>query len=249
MKPPELYPRERIPEEIIKLCQNEYNLPVKIRSTENTVWVYVPVDNMLDNDLKINKDFSETVDEVSLNISRTVLNAKNPPDFYVLAASDIKFGADYFIIGYVPDIIKHLHESISREDFISRHLMTFELNPKAIGDKDGKHLKIGDITLGNFIAEQIAYRIRTKFEEDALQNNFKLKSVTSILEEGSFKVSIDIEKSSEATKIFEASAQALKIINYTIQSYDFEDFTDVEIEDVASGKKSQYGRLTLEKIR
>jgi hypothetical protein len=242
-------PREKIPEEIKRLCKEEYNLSVKTNLTDNTIWVYIPLEHLINEDMQINKDIAERIDNVTLNISRTLLNTKGPPDFFVLVASDISLGADYFLLGYTLDIMKYQQKFISREDFMSRHVTGFEINPDAVGDKDGSHIEIFDFSLPRFLAEQVAQRTELKFRSDDLKNYFEVNSIDAIFENQSFRFYVDIKMVAEPQEEIDIIDVLLKVFNYVMKNYDFEDFYDIEIQDVASGRYIRYGKGILDKLK
>jgi len=249
------YKENDVPHIVKKICKEEYDLEVITKRTKTTLWIYAPVDKILHDQYGIikNKILDEEMAEKSRNILSTVgrvlISSDNTPEFFVLLISDITEGLDYTIIASVLDLKKSYAGFLPWIEANKRYVFRFENAQEAIGDKTGKHLKAYDIALTDFLAEQIAQRIGLRFEEDDLIDSFKVQSVNYVFANKSFKFYIDIKKIKEAEKEIDITIEALKIAAFVIKDYDFNDFLDVEIYDLNSGKKLNYGRLTLGKFK
>lgn len=236
------YKERDIQEAIKNICQKEYDFSVKTFWIGKTIWVYLPLERLLNEKIQWDEETLERINSVSLTVSRVLLSSDKPPDFYCIIASDTaQFGADYTIYGWVPDIVQYQLEFISRDDFLNRIVRKAEINPKALEDEEGKHLKIFDLKLAQFLAEQIAQRIGIKFSEEELEVNESKGTFT----DDTFKFEYDISEE----KGIDLKREILKIISYVIRNYDFKDFLLVEIQDLRTKDRTVLSREALREIR
>jgi len=147
-----------------------------------------------------------------LQVIRRVLfsvgNSKeNTPAFFCIVTADIKNGFENKQIFYFLDLKKLSYSFISQTEYQHRIVQDTAVSPEIIGDKTGSHLIYRDITLEEFIADQIQNRIKLKFQKPEVPAN------------------ADIDK------------EVLKIVNYTLAAYQFKNFTLLELANLATGKK------------
>lgn len=244
------YPTERIPQEIIKICKNEYNLDVKVNIFKDTLWLYIPLKRFVDQEGNADKEFIDTLNHVVLSTNRVVMSTKLPPKFYAILASDIKdIGVDYLVVGYILDVKKYLYNFISREEFLKRQVIKFSLNPKALGDEEGIHFPFFNVALDSFIFLQIEQRMISRFEQDNLLSKFKLEKIRAIPEENNIKFFLDIKGADNFKYDVDFTSLALKIISSVFFAYDFKDFETVTVDDPYSGKYNTYSIKSLEDFR
>ena len=137
----------------------------------------------------------------------------------------------------------------------------FRAEPTSLSDigywNDRFYVK--DISLGEFLAEQIANRIRIAFkEEKALSEAFFIRSsrgsYATVGKEKNLKLDIladdktisGLGKEDTSNKISET---ALRIASQVLRSYRFEDFDHIDIVDERSGETLSVSREKLELFR
>ncbi len=242
------YKENEIPSVIKKICKDEYNLDVITKRLPNTLWVYASTSKMLHDEYGITKDkfFDEALIEKLRNIltaiGRVLLNCDKTPEFYGLVISDIKVGIDYTIIANILDTKKAYVGYIPEEEINKRFLLKLELKEDAIDDPDGKHFKFYDMSLAQFITGQISQRIKNVLSKEDSHSIFD-----AIFKDGVFKFEFDMDP-----VIFNKSyeEQITRFIAYTIiRSYEFKDFLSVEITDLRTEEKQEFGRSLLEKMK
>jgi len=244
------FPASIIPQEIIKICKNEYNLDVKVNIVQDTLWLYIPLKRFVDQAGNVDEEFVGTLNHVVLSVNRVIMSTRQPPKFYAIVASDIKdVGADYLTVGYILDVKRYLYNFISREEFLRRQGVSFSLNPEALGDTDGKHITFFNVTLDSFILSQIEQRLMSKFEQDSLLSKFKLEKIRAVPEGNNIKFVLEIKGADKFRYDVDFTDIALKIISYVFFAYDFKDFETVTIVDSYSGKTNTYSRKALEDFR
>jgi hypothetical protein len=233
------YKEEELFYQIKKILKDEYKLDVITKQTDNALWVYAPLSRLINKDYA--KDKTKLLDEgmidnlrnILITVGRVILSADKSPEFYCLVASDItEIGVDYTLIGYTLDIKKSYAGLIPWTETNRRYVIHIELNPQALSDTVGRHVWVYNITLEDFLAKQIAQRISGRFQDDELKNYFQVESATGRFNAGTFYFEYAIKEI--LPKDIDIKEEMLKIISYVIQTYEFEDFSMVELKDLTN---------------
>jgi hypothetical protein len=253
------YKEKEIPNFIKKICKEEYNLNVTTRVVGNTLWVYAPIPRIIDKDYAVTKDkffddeMNDKLRKVMTSIGRVLISSDRAPEFYFLVISDTEEkGLDYTLIGNVMDIKKSYAGFIPWAETNRRYVRKLENAPLALGDTAGKHIRPYDINLPEFIASQIAQRIEDRFREDDLKYQHQVNLVEARFTPTTLVINADIKK--QEMRIVTSqndylTKEALKIAASVTRAYDFNDFTNVEINDLQNGKSTIVNRSTVEAIK
>ncbi|MBA7505768.1 hypothetical protein ES706_04445 [subsurface metagenome] len=210
------YPKTKVSDSIIKLCRDEYNTEVKLKTAGKTLGVYMPIDNLLDSSLQPSEESFEKLGNVLHVLSRVALSTNADLEFITLVASDSKIsGFELVLTRYVKDIKRFMVGDISRGEYMKRMLFETKVDPLVLlsdlASKDKKErpesgeFSIEEVHLPDFLAKQISRRIEDKFKEDKhLKGNFKVVAVNGEfslkvpnLERGILKFTLDIIKKRE----------------------------------------------------
>ncbi|MFA5389307.1 MAG: hypothetical protein WC312_06100 [Candidatus Omnitrophota bacterium] len=150
------YPAARLEESILKLCKNEYNLDnVKVKIIGSSLGVYIPVEGLIDPDMKLNQKAGEKIENTALSIHRVTTSTDMPLKFYVLTARDTKTpGAEFMLTGFVYDVVRVRLFDISRGEYFQRILRDFRFNPSIAGEQKVKEL-FGALNQDPAIADSI----------------------------------------------------------------------------------------------
>ncbi|MCX5666470.1 MAG: hypothetical protein NT036_05470 [Candidatus Omnitrophica bacterium] len=137
----------------------------------------------------------------------------------------------------------------------------FRSEPTSLGDIGywGNKFYIKDITLAEFLAEQIANRVKLEFREDKdLKENFLLKAVKGVYISRNgkhlFRFEVYAERSASGTtsaiedsdKIF---GMVLSIAAHVTHGYHFNDYDGVEVFDQKEGRSIEVNSQELEAFR
>lgn len=252
------YKENDIPSLVQKICKDEYNLDVTTQRTPTTLWIYAPLEKILHKDFgtEADKIFDEEISDKLRNIltaiGRVLISSDNTPEFFSLVTSDIKIGLDYIIICNVLDIKKTYAGFTPWTESNKRYVLKFTANPEAIGDIEGKHLKIYNITLPDFLADQITQRINIYFQNETQGKYFKIEKLngrfdssnlmaeksSNNTEEGNFIFDYSINQISKPAQEINTAKEILKIISYCVKTYEFNDFAAVELNDLSDTKNN-----------
>ena len=163
-------------------------------------------------EMVLDKSVNQKIFNVLQVIRRVLFSTGNPkkdaPQFFCIVTADIINGFEIKQTFYFLDLKKLSYGFISQTEYQHRIIQDAAISAEIIGDKTGSHLNYQDITLEEFITQQIQSRIKLKFQKPEVPAN------------------VDIDK------------EILKIVTCTLDAYQFKDFTLVEMTNLASGKKT-----------
>ncbi len=247
------YLKENIDKAIQDISKKEYNMYVKVRLAGQALWIYIPVEDILEKldkperysekftiesnktefeygllkaaygikpvpdnldkyqEYKYNKKVMENVNNVWKVLRRVIFSMerknKAEPKIFCVITADIKNGIELKEMFYYLDLKKVSYEFISWAEYQHRDIQEVDLAPEAIGDKEGSHINYRDISFEEFIADQIRYRIKLKFQKP------------------------------EVDKTADIDREILKIVVNTLKIYDFKDFSEVELNNLITENK------------
>ncbi|MDP2921959.1 MAG: hypothetical protein Q8O12_06320 [Candidatus Omnitrophota bacterium] len=136
------YPTGKVEESIRKLCKDEYKLDnVKTKIIGSTLGVYIPIEGLVDPDLKLNEKAGKKIEDVALSIHRVITSTNELLKFYALVARDTKAsGAEFILTGFVYDVIRVRLYDISRGEYFQRILRDFRFNAGIAGEQKIREL-------------------------------------------------------------------------------------------------------------
>lgn len=244
------YKESDIPYHIKKICKNEYGLDVVTKASNNSLWIYAPLQRIIHKDFPKDKNkllddaMVEKLRNIIITVGRVFLSADKAPEFYCLVASDVtEIGIDYTLIGYVLDIKKTNDGYIPWNEANRRYVVKIEINPEALNDNQGEHIKPYDIQLGDFLAEQISQRSGAYFQEATMKKLFKIEKLSGRYSDETFF--FDYTLQSLAKSEFKVKDKLREIITYVLKSYEFKNFLMVEIKDMLSENKLVLSKATI----
>jgi len=252
--------KEDVQDAIQDICKNEYKIDAAVKRVGQTLWIYLPLENIFikqDKPEKYTEKFSienndaafkdillelryqikaipeeEKTQEVKIDekaidkinntwrVTRRVLfsmerKKEKEPIFICLVGADIKNGFKLQWLSYYTDLKKISYGLISVGEYQHRSIQDMAIAPQVIGDKEGRYINYTDVTLKEFLAKQIQHRIKLKFQKPEVEKN------------------ADIDK------------EILKIITYTLKTYDFKDFSAAELYNLLTKNKIILDQKTL----
>lgn len=252
--------KEDVPTAVKDICKKEYQLDLVTKLVDQTLWVYMPLENIVtksekpekyierflieDNknllsegilrvsyaikpieekeakqEMSLDKKVNEKIFNI-LQVIRRVLfstdNSKtNSPLFFCIVTADIKNGFQIKQIFHISDLKKLSYGFISQTEYQHRIVQDTEVSALIIGDSQGTHLNYQNITLEDFVVNQIKNRIKIKFQKPEVEKN------------------ADIDK------------EIFKIISYTMKTYNFRNFTLLEMTNLLNTKKVIFNRAAI----
>lgn len=235
------------------ICKKEYKLELTTKLVGRTLWVYLPMEDIITKPTKPEKytekfsiDQRESAIEsgilkVSYSIrpvtdkeinQETALDKKvnenlfniigvirrvlfsvdharaDSPLFFSIVIADIKNSFEVKYVFCLTDIKKYSYGLLSQTEWQHRVVQETQASALILGDRDGSHLDYQDITMDEFIANQIKNRISIKFQKP------------------------EVEKSADIDK------EILKIISSTTKAYNFRNFSLLEMTNLINDQKT-----------
>lgn len=250
------YPVKTLTQQLTKIALDEEKVRVSCHITGKTLWVYLPVNDLVnEKDLGWNVDSLEKIGQVTSIVHRVILSTDANLDFVAVVAADVKkYGVQLTTFEYIPDVRQAILEKFSRGEFFMRSVKDITINPQAIDDLSGESLNYYDMTLDRFLGLQIIHRAKGLFAKDkVLSRIFDLKSTALAEKFGVIKIDFEFLKktyllSPEEEKINPLDYAAM-IAAETIKNYDTRSFQAFELKDTFSGESKKLDRAALRKIK
>jgi len=131
-------------------------------------------------------------------------------NFFVICAANIEKGIKITFVIHRLDMEQFLLNMLPPDEFYNRMILKTDGSKEIIGDKYGLHLEHNDISLIDFLREQIVKNATTKINEMEKYNAQVLKSIDRL------------------------DNIILKSVYDVVTKYEFDDFMFVEIENIIS---------------
>ena len=252
--------KEDITPAVADICKKEYKLNLITKLVGQTLWVYMPLENIVTKsekpekyiekflvedkknslsegilkvsyavkpvtekevkqEMALDKKVNEKIFNVLQVIRRVLFSVDNSkisnPLFFCIVTADIKNGFEIKQIFHLSDLKKLSYGFISQTEYQHRIVQDTSVSTLIINDTEGTHLDYQNITLEDFITGQIQNRIRIKFQKPEVEKN------------------ADIDK------------EVLKIVSYTVNTYNFRNFSLLEMDDLFNAKKTILNRAAV----
>ncbi|MBM3244991.1 MAG: hypothetical protein FJZ15_04270 [Candidatus Omnitrophica bacterium] len=168
---------------------------------------------------EINKEVSEKVGKVLRTlvrvISSTAHSKESQPEFLRIIIGDTNSGFEIVNTIYTLDLKKVAYNLISTTEYQHRTIQDTAVNAKLINDIKGSSIQFKEVKMKDFIAGQIEQRILRKFQKPEVDKN------------------ADID------------AEILKVIVSVMQIYDFNGFSDAELNNLVTNSRLKLNRAAI----
>lgn len=246
------YPADSVPSSIEDICRKEYKLEVVSRTVGKTAAAVYYVDNILDDKGQIPKEIHERMGQIMQVVTRVSLSTDLEVDFCEVVIRDRANLNELVITRSLDDTKRANSDAIGVEESINRTLFgqgKYELSPEG-----EKAFVLKEVKLGDFLAEQIAQRIRFSIargtkepaanDEDTVQQSLVLVDGTFNRGDAGNKFRFSVlSLKSEGPQ--ESVRQVLRTVNDVLGGYRFESFDTVEILDYLNRQKLEIPKQVL----
>lgn len=237
------YPSDTVTQSIETVCKNEYKIDVHARVVGATLGALYYVDDILDDKGQIPKDIHEKMGQIMQVVTRVALSTDRDVHFCVVVIRDRAHQNELVITRSLDDTKRANSDAIGVEESINRTLFgqgKYQLN--AGGEKS---FVLKEVTLEDFLAEQIAQRIRFSFAKKETEEEEPGKQQPFVLVDGSFNRNPDGAErnfrfsvlSLKAEEPQETMRTVLKTVAEVLQGYRFANYTAIEILDYLNRQK------------
>lgn len=241
------YTRDNIDKVLKDICRKEFNLSVNAWDIGDTLWIYIPVDRIIDDDNQIDTALTEDIRRIFLSLERVFLSLDTPPKFYCLVFSDIKTqGVDLYYVGFVPDLIKYRMGLISINDMRERQYFLPIPEEKALGDTVGKHISKYNLNMGEFISYLIRQKIIRTLGSPEVSEKLTINNLQTYYSNGKLGIMFDIEIQRYDGDIIDPFQEVKNAVKQYLTIYDeFEDVVEIEITDTLNKRSSRYTKRAI----
>jgi hypothetical protein len=245
------YPADSVAQSVEKVCSKEYGLDVSARVVGRTLGALFYVDDILDEKGQIPRQIHEKMGQIMQVVTRVALSNDLSVDFCVVVIRDRAHLNELYVTRSLDDTKRANSDAIGVEESINRTL--FGQGKYQLGEGGEQSFVLKEVQFEDFLAEQIAQRVRFGFSKDtkdgpAAQQPF-------VLVDGAFNRSETQKKfrfsvlSLKTEEPHETVLEVLRTISEVLMGYRFADFTTVEILDYLNRQKLEITREVLENLQ
>lgn len=237
------YPARTMTIALPKLIQDEYQIKTSCHIVGRTLWVYVPLENLVDEEkMSWSSDGLETMGKAIGVAHRVILSTDAKFNFLCVVAVDVKkFGVELNALEYVPDVKEAVLEKFSRGDFFSRSVRDIAYRASAIGDLTGEKFRYYDISFDEFLMRQIIHRAKSLFVKDKkLEELFDLKTTAWDQKFGILKMDFEFIRKKYGLKPEDENLDPLVYVQMlcadSVKNYDYKTFQEIQLTDTFTDK-------------
>ena len=239
------YPANTAPKSIEDICSKENHLEVFARIAGQTAGALIYIDDLVDDKGQIPKEVHEKMGQIMQAVTRVALSTDRVLDFCEVVIRDRAHMNELVVTRSVDDTKRANSDAIGVEESINRTLFSqgkYQLSPEG-----EKNFVLKEVKLENFLAEQIAQRIRFSFSKDAKEE----AAGAFMLVDGLFDVSSEARRfrfallSLKTMESRETMINALKTVRDVLGGYHFTNFSEIEILDYLNRQKLVIDQKTL----
>jgi len=157
------YPTGSVEETIRKLCEKEYGVAVQVKAVGKTIGALIVMEDILLSDLTFSDQALNKIENVMLTTSRVTLSSEFTYDFFIVTIMDAKTGVQVSFVRYIKDIRRLIMDDISRSDYFQRLLIEVNITQPSLAHQLVTY-KLKEYQLSEFLARQIAERLRTQLQ-------------------------------------------------------------------------------------
>ncbi|MEI8344514.1 MAG: hypothetical protein WCG06_00405 [Candidatus Omnitrophota bacterium] len=239
------YPAAQVPKAIEDICKKEYSVDVTARVVGKTVGAVVVVDDLVGGDKQIRQEAQERIFHVLGVVCRVVLSSDLPVDFCTVIVREETQHIEFAMTRYLDDLKRAEAYMQSVEETIQRMVVSQE---RSYGPGQEDRFVLADIQLPDFLAQQIAQRIRYAVGRSSKKQTESPMMVTEGVyeQEGRirrFKFSILSFKPEGARQTM---LESLRTVAAVLSGYGFKDYDEFDIRDFMNRQKLLVDRATLE---
>lgn len=200
------------------------------------------VDFNADSNGQIPKEIHEKMGNAMQAVTRVALSTDLPLDFCTVIVRDKERGHELAITRSLDDTKRANADALGMEESMNRTVFSQGKVPPGL---DTFVLK--EVTLDNFLAEQIVQRIRFNFSKGPQDTEEKLETEASaqpvVLVDGNFNQAHGLRTfrfsilSLKSTDPKDTMREVFKTVNDVLQGYQYTDFDGIEIQDYLNRQK------------
>lgn len=176
------YPEGSAEEAIKAICEQEYKVNVQVKSVGKTIGALIIQPEAILKDVSLSDGAFNKIQNVMLTASRVTLSSAFKYDFFVVSILDPQTGVQVDFVRYIKDIRRLITDDISRDDYFQRMLIETAFTSPLVDGRQAEY-KLNDISFSQFLARQIAERIKMQMMVNiVIKRLFHIATVTTSYE-------------------------------------------------------------------
>jgi len=237
------YPAGAVAQSVEQICRAEYNLSVQSRVVGRTIGALFYTHNMIDREAnQLSKEVMEQIGRISQALSRVTLSTDRRLDFWELVVRDEESYDEIVMTRSVEDLKKTHVEALSIDEYLKRIVFKqSRYHPQAEGPEV---FVLKEVTLEDFLANQISQRIRLGLQPDGSREESEGKRasfptlVDGYFDRGIGKGVLRFSLISFTNEGSEAPIRKIvEVIDQVLFGYSFTAYDRVEIQDLMNRRK------------
>lgn len=243
------YPADKVPKAVEDICKKEYSLDTRARVVGRTIGVVTMTDSLKDAAGQVSPAVHDLMGKVMQVVTRVALSTDLPLDYVSVIVRDIKSNQQLSITRSMDDTRRAQADMIGIEESINRTLFGQSAYKRLPGAAEAP-LVLKDVRKEDFLAAQIAQRIRFAFAKDK-KEEAAVTPESIVLADGHYDTS-----HGHRTFVFAIVALSQKpadeilltvfdIIDGVLDGYKFTSFDRIEVQDYLNRRKLVVDRQTL----
>ena len=243
------YPADTVAQSVETVSLKDYGLKVTGRRVGKTLGAVYYVDDILDPSGQIPRQIHEDMGKIMQSVTRVALSTDLALDFCVVVIRDRAHLNELIITRSVDDTKRANSDAIGVEESINRTLFGQGKYQVAAGEEPTFVMK--EVTLEDFLAEQIAQRIRFGFakgakdEESAQQPFVLVDGIFNRSESGEKKLRFSV-LSLKTEEPEETMTAVLRATSAVLEGYRFSGYDGIEVLDYLNRQKLEFSREVME---
>ena len=240
------YPADSVPKSIEDITQKENHLEVTARVVGKTAGALITIDDLVDDKGQIPKEVHEKMGQIMQAVTRVSLSTSREIDFCAVVIRDRSQLNELTVTRSLDDTKRANSDAIGVEESINRTLFgQGKYQPSAGGEKD---FVLKEVKLENFLAEQIAQRIRFNFSKEPKD---EASAQAFVLVDGLYDPAPEAKRfrfamlSLKAAEPRETMTNVLRTVRDVLGGYRFTDFNEIEILDYLNRQKLTISQKTM----
>ena len=222
---------------IVEVCREKFHLSVSTRLIGRTLYTSAQMPGFLRR-LVANGTFatqdSDQIGNFLVTTTQVSLSTDPPIDFYVLRLSDPEApGTELRYVTYLDDIRRLYANALAEMEFFDRRIQELKLRPSETVMTDPWMER--EVVLGEFLAVQLALRIKAWGLQDAAVSDWHLEDCVGWFRNGTFSFTVARNVPSSATRL-EAPwpKKALALMARVLTEYQFKDYQKILLTDAST---------------
>ena len=233
---------------IVRVCRERFHLTVTTGRHGDTLYAQLQMPGFLRRlaaEGNLATVDSDRIGDLLMTTTQMSLSTHPPITFYLLQITDPDApGIELRYVTYLDDIRRLYASALGEVEFFDRRIQELKLRPDELAMSD-PWIERG-VTLGEFLAVQLALRIKAKGLQDAALAAWGLQDCVGWFHQGVLSLTVVREPATEDAADAAWPQPVLTLIAQVLTEYQFTDYHHVLLSDTATMQTQELTRAQIE---